>query len=228
MDDEKFNDVIKSLTKKGILIEIGSTKLNPDFYQYDFKNDSFNKITVQQVMELFNGYYKKNNYYTYLDIGKDLVKVNYEDIKNYCQYKHDISKLGYAADIDVLTGELSVYIDVYNQLYHEIDLNEIDLSDYNNVKQIMINNHAFSNGHELFIYDISTTKFTILDDSQELFSDEVFKAITDNSDKLILDLIKIGDLIEQYNSYWENEKVFDNLGAYENIKSVIRKLKQVG
>ena len=89
----------------------------------------------------------------------------------------------------------------------------------------MINNHAFSNGHDLFIYDVTTTKFSILNDSQELFSNNVFEAINNNSDKLVQDLIKIADLIEEYNSYWEHKKVFDDLGAYENIKTVISKLK---
>ena len=225
MDDEKFNKAIKSLTKEGILIEIGCSELNPEFYQYDFKTDFFNRISVQQVMKLFNDYYKKDNYYTYLDIGEYLVRVNYEDIEDYYQYKKNISRLKYDTDIDVLTSELSVYISVYNQLYREIDLDTIDLTEYENIKQIMINNHAFSNGHDLFIYDVTTTKFSILNDSQELFSNNVFEAINNNSDKLVQDLIKIGDLIEGYNSYWEHEKVFDDLGAYENIKTVISKLK---
>ena len=226
MNDKKFNKAIESLTKKGIVIEIGFSELNPVFYQYDFNTDFFNIITVQEVMKLFNEHYKKDNYYTYLDVGKELIRVNYEDIEDYYQYKKNISKLKYDMDIDVLTGELSVYLSVYNQMYREVNLDEINLSDYGNVKQIMINNHAFSNGHELFIYDVDTTRFSTLNDNRDLFSDKVFEAITNNSDKLIQDLIKIDNLIEQYNSYWENKKVFEDLGAYETIKRVIRKIKE--
>lgn len=228
-DEKSFDNAIGKLTKKGIILDdINSTELNPVFLQYDFKQDFFNKIPVQKVMDLFNKYYRKENYndFTFLDVKEALIKVDGENVEKYHQYKKDVAKLKYDIDIELLEDETSVYISVYLQLYKELDLKNADLSDYEVIKQIAINNNCFSDGNDLFIYDIEKASFSTLENKDHLFTKKIFSAIIKNYDSLVNDLIKVPDLIEKYKCYYENEEVFRNYGAYESIKRIIETLKK--
>ena len=229
MENEKrFNNAIGKLTKKGVVYDfVNSSELNPLFFQFDFKKELFKEISVVDVMDLFNKYYKQDNYFTYLDVKKFLIRVDGEDIEKFHQYKKNMADIKVdVKDIDILIEEMSVYISVYIQLNKELNFNKVDLSDYDVLKQIMINKNGFSDGSKLYIYDVNSTSFSALEDMKYLFSNEVYNALINNSDKLVKDLIKVPDLIEQFKLYYDNEEAFDNIGAYNNILNVVNKLKE--
>lgn len=227
-EDGIFKNAIDKLNADGILFDLNSSNLNPKFFKFDF-NNKFNEISVIKVMEEFNKYYAKENNYTYLDVIKAVNSVDSVEINNYYLYKEHIvnnDKIDY--DIDVLTAELLVYIDVYNQLSKDITSADFS-SEYEKIKQIMINNLFFSDGAILYQYEIQKSKFNPIDKDSDF--NEVLNVKLDSTDvkkyyeNLTYDLIKIGDLIIKFNYYYQYEELFDKKGDYENIKNLIKKLK---
>lgn len=229
----EFKKAVNVLTKQGICLDVRSSELNPNFLKYD--GNDFWIIPINEVMNMFNEVYTGQDVKTYVDIEKELIPVDVFEIKNYYTYKNividndsDIDVItGKLDDIDVIIGELDVYLDVYSNMYSEVNVDSN--LDYEDIKQIMINNYVFSDGSKLVYYNTDNSRFKEINKKNGFvdFKDAPELDIKEYYNKLVVDLINISDLLELYNKYWDYEELYKNRNDYLNIRNIIRKFKNV-
>ena len=101
--------------------------------------------------------------------------------------------------------------------------------DYEDIKQIMINNYVFSDGSKLVYYNTDNSRFKEINKKNGFvdFKDAPELDIKEYYNKLVVDLINISDLLELYNKYWDYEELYKNRNDYLNIRNIIRKFKDV-